>query len=262
MVIRIDSLENIIADTAYYLGKTAGDLLRDIEKINFRSGDVAGYRYISENKSHLLKEVYLCHVTRKLNTANYVKLLPLSELLTTHNAFSDFLEDHHISFDKPSEKIDKLIYKGRVIDWETSDQECFNPARFHERLTRDFCVNGFQFLYDIPNSAQPDYNLYSHAPEFLQDLDYLLETHLVSDFRANSRVAVALCRFPIEKIVFASNSEYDRFEERYIFSTLGYIWEYCYSKCRRGSNCKLRALDDYTVPVERWIPEEEIECYL
>ena len=262
MVIRIDSLENIIADTAYYLGKTAGALLRDIEEIDFRSDDVAGYRYIFENKSHSLEEVYLCHVTRKLNTSNYVKLLPLSELLTTHNAFSDFLQDHHISFGKSSQKIDKLTYKGRVIDWETSDQEYFNPARFHERLTSDFCVNGFQFLYDIINSAQPDYNLYSRAPEFLQDLDSLLETHLVSDFRANSRVAVALCRLPIEKIVFDSNSEDGRFEERYIFSTLGYIWEYYYSKWRRGNNCKLRALDDYTVLVERWIPEEEIKCYL
>lgn len=262
MVIRIDSLENIIADTAYYLGKTAGDLLCDIEEIDFCSDNVAGYRYIVENKRQSLEEVYLCHVTRKLNTANYVKLLPLSELLITHNAFSDFLEDHHISFDKSSEKIDKLIYKGRVIDWETNAQECFNPDRFHDRLTRDFCVNGFQFLYDITNSAQSDYNWYSGAPEFLRDLDKLLKTHLVSDFETNSRIAVALCRLPIEKIVFVSNSEYGRFEERYIFSTLGYIWEYCYSKFRRGNNCKLRALDDYPVLVERWIPEEEIECYL
>lgn len=262
MIIRIDSLENIIADTAYYLGKTAGDLLRDIEKIDFRSGDVAGYRYISENKSRSLEEVYLCHVTRKLNTANYVKLLPLSELLTTHNAFSDFLEDHYISFDKPSEKIDKLIYKGCVIDWETSDQKYFNSARFRNRLTKDFCVNGFQFLYDIINSAQPDYNLYSRAPEFLQDLDYLLETHFVDDFGANSRVVIALCRLPIEKIVFDSNSEDGRFEERYIYSALSYIWEYCCSKNGHGSNCMLRALDDYAVLVERWIPEEEIECYL
>ena len=76
MVIRIDSLENIIADTAYYLGKTAGDLLRDIERLIFAQMMLLGIDIFLRTRVTLLKEVYLCHVTRKLNTANYVQLLP------------------------------------------------------------------------------------------------------------------------------------------------------------------------------------------
>ena len=159
--------------------------------------------------------------------------------------------------------IDVLVYRGEHIEWWKSTNVGFNPARFKSRLTKDFCINGFQFLYDITNSAQPDYNLYSYAPEFLQDLDYLLGTQLVNDFRAESQTFVALCRVPKAKIVFDYNADDGRFEERYIYSALSYIWEYCYSKneqVRKGYNCMLRALDDYTVHIERWVLEEEIEC--
>ena len=263
MIIRIDSLENLISDTAYYLGTAEDDLLRAIKKIDFRSGDDAGYQYIAHNKKHILEEVYLCHVARRLNTDNHMVLLPLREVLTTPNPFSSFLADHQISFEKSLQGIDVLVYRGKHIEWWKSTNVGFNPARFKSRLTKDFCINGFQFLYDITNSAQPDYNLYSYAPEFLQDLDYLLGTQLVNDFRAESQTFVALCRVPKEKIVFDYNADDGRFEERYIYSALSYIWEYCYSKneqVRKGYNCMLRALDDYTVHIERWVLEEEIEC--
>ena len=129
-------------------------------------------------------------------------LLPLREVLTTENSFSLFLANHQIFFTENLQGIGALVYREKYIEWWRNENDGFNPARFKNRLTEDFCVNGFQFLYDIINSAHPDYALYARAPEFLQDLDYLLETQLVNDFRAESQTFVALCRVPKEKIVF------------------------------------------------------------
>lgn len=111
MIIRIDSLKNMISDTAYYLGTAEDDLLQAIKKIDFRSGDDAGYQYIAHNKKHTLEEVYLCHVARRLNTDNHMVLLPLREVLTTPNPFSSFLADHQISFEKSLQGIDVLMYR-------------------------------------------------------------------------------------------------------------------------------------------------------
>lgn len=103
-----------------------------------------------------------------------------------------------------------------------------------------------------------DYNLYAYAPEFLQDLDSLLGSNLVDEFRTISHTFVALCRVPKGKIVFDSRSNDGKFEERYIYSSLSYIWEYTFPEKAYGYNCVLRALDDYIVNVERWIAAEEL----
>lgn len=262
MIIRVDTLGNLITDTAYYLGKESQTLLHDIKGIDFQSDDPFGYRYIVENKKMQLSEVYLCHIARRLDTDNNMRLLTLIELLTTTNSFSDFLRDHDISFDKSCQNGVELLYHGKVIDWREKRNIGYNPARFEMRLRKDFCVNGFQFLYDMVNSTQPNFNLYSCAPEFLQDLDLLLDAGLVNDFRSISHTFIALCRLPIGKIVFDGNENDENFEVRYIHSSLRFIWEYCFPKFKKGHNCILRGLDDYTVQVEKWIPEEKIEHFV
>lgn len=259
MIIRVDALENLVADTAQYLGKEKEELLQDIQGVNFRMGDASGYKYISDNKKEQIDEVYLCHVARKLDTDHNMKLLPLKKVLTTENAFSDFLKNHGISFEVKRQREVELLYHGAAVAWQDKKNGLFNPARFQSRLYKDFCINGFQFMYDVIYTAGPDFNLYSFAPEFLQDLDHLLDAGLVNDFREISHTFVALCRIPMGKIVFDHNPDDGRFEERYIYSALGYIWEYYFSNVKRGQNCMLRGLDDYTVQVERWIPETEIE---
>lgn len=119
MIIQVDTLKNILIGTAKCLGKPEEDLLKDIQKIDFFSDDSTGYNYVAQNKQHALEEVYLCHVARKLNTDNYMSLLPLNELLTTQNSFSTFLKDHHISFENSPQGIDTLIYKGKYVSGQT-----------------------------------------------------------------------------------------------------------------------------------------------
>lgn len=259
MIVRVDTLDHLITDTALYLGKDRKTLLQDIEGIDFRLGDPAGYRYIADNRKEQLGEVYLCHIARKLDTDSNMCLLPLIDVLRTTNPFSDFLKDHSISFDKSHQNSVELLYHGKKVAWRESRNTYFNPARFQKRLCEDFCINGFQFLYDIVNSAQPGFNLYSRAPEILQDLDYFLNAGLVNDFRSISHTFVALCRIPMDRVFFERDAGDRSFEERYIYSALWYIWEYCYSKVRQGYNYMLYCPDDYTVRVEKWIPEDKIK---
>lgn len=258
MVIRVNTLENLISDTSYFFGKEKDCFLQDIQGFNFESDDDSVYRYIVDNREEQLEEIYLCHIARKLDNDSNMSLRPLPEVLTTTNSFSDFLYKHGITFNILPQKGLELIYHGSVVAWHECRNAGFNPARFQKRLQGDFCVNGFQFLYDIANSAGADFNIYSRAPEFLQDLDFLLAAGLVNDFRSISHTAIALCRIPKEKIVFDGIAEDECFEEKYMYSVLEYIWEYCYSEIKRGRNHVLRGLDDSAIQVENWISEEEI----
>lgn len=259
MIIRVDTLENLVKDVATCLGTPVQTMLDDIQSIDFRMGDKSGYAYIEEHQQNKLTEVFLCHLARRLNDDdNNTILLPLNQLLTTSNAFSDFLAIHKIKFSK--DKLE-LIYKGNLIDWAKSKSKCFNSARFRSRLEKDFCVNGFQFLYDIKNSAGSDYLWYTQAPELLQDLDYLLDLRLVSEFRDISESYCALCPIPIKNLVFDCNYTDRNFEERYIYSSLSYISEYVFAKRPSGNNPRLRALDFYLPDIEQWIPEESIKCH-
>lgn len=259
MIIRVDTLENLISDTTLLLGKEPGRLLEDIKDFPFLTDVTAGYRYIAENKKGKLDAVYLCHIARKLDSDKSMCLLPLNKVLATSNPFSEFLKDHNIFFDMSRPVGAELIYRGKVVDWHGCENEIFKPKRFQSRLYKDFCVNGFQFLYDIPNSARSSYNRYSYAPEFLQDLEDLLHAGLVQDYRHISHTFIALCRIPIEQVLFDHHVDDTCFEERYIYSALEYIWEYRHAEARQGCNCILRGLDHCAVQVEKWISEEEIE---
>ena len=259
MIIRVDTLENLISDTSLLLDKEPGRLLEDIKGFPFLTDVTAGYRYFAENKKEKMDAVYLCHTARKLDSDKSMRLLPLNEVLATSNSFSEFLKNHDIFFDMSRPVGAELIYHGKVVDWRKCENKGFNPDRFQSRLYKDFCVNGFQFLYDIPNSARSSYNRYSYAPEFLQDLEDLLHAGLVQDYRHISHTFVALCRMPIDQVLFDHRVDDESFEERYIYSALEYIWEYCCAVAKQGCNCILRGLDPCAVQVEKWISEEEIE---
>ena len=258
-IIRVDTLDNLREDVASYLGIDCRKLLGVLEKyIGNLYADMSAdknmkncYQYISRHKKYTLEEFYLCHIAAKLNCDDYMELLPLDKLLTTKNLFSDFLLEHEIKFEKSRNSRAKfdLFYRGNLIKYDDS--------RIKDRLSEDLCVNGFQFLYDITNSAR-DYNQYCFTPEFLQDLSRLLGIDLLGDFRDQSHTYVALCRVPKDRIVFDTNVCVRNFEKRYIYSAMKYIWE-C-QKGENGDNPMLRALDTDTVKVEKWIPEEEIEC--
>lgn len=257
-IIRVDTLDNLKEDVASYLGIDYSELLKVLERYMSNSDTDKNakkcYRYISRHKKYTLEEFYLCHVAAKLDCDDHMELLPLDKLLTTQNSFSDFLLEHGIKFEKrqnPRRKLD-LFYKGKLIKYGNS--------RIKDRLSEDLCVNGFQFLFGITNSAE-NYNYYRFTPEFLQDLDCLLGVDLSDDFRKQSHTYIALCRIPKDRIVFDTNVRVRNFEARYIYFAMKYIWEYqeeC-QKCGSGDNPALRALDTDTVKVEKWVPEKEIK---
>ena len=119
MIIRVDTLENLVADTAQYLGKEKEELLQDIQDVNFRMGDASGYKYISDNKKEQIDEVYLCHVARKLDTDHNMKLFPLKKVLTTENAFSDLNEARfsNIFIEKRASSCPQSLEKSRLFSY-------------------------------------------------------------------------------------------------------------------------------------------------
>ena len=115
MVIRVDSLENLLNDTAYYLDKTENELLQDIRNFDFRNGDDSAYAYIRKHKCHSLDDIYLCHIARKLDCDNGMTLKPLNEVLLSENPFSGFLKDRNIEFQKDHDGMYVLLYNQQYV---------------------------------------------------------------------------------------------------------------------------------------------------
>ena len=258
MIIRVDSLENLTMDVASCLHVSIPELLRDIRMIDFRMDDARGIEYLSECSHERLTEVYLCHLTRRLNESDGNLLLPLDMLLLTPNAFSDFLKKHDIFFQKAPSGEMVLFHHKQKINWKDNKNRGFNPSRFSNRLNQDFCVNGFQFLYDINTNIGPDYNSYMSVPEFIRDIDYLLNIGLVQEYRERSSGYVALCRLSSDEIVFDRPWKNGDFETQYLYGALRFIWAYRFAKAISGNNPILRASDHSKVYVERWIEEKDI----
>lgn len=255
MTIRVDSIENLTEDIAALLHITPSKLIYDIHSLAFNTMDNFGYQYIASNKPDQIRNVYLCHITRKADASLIDTLFPLDKLLTSENPFSTFLNAHDVYFEERDNNI-LLLYKGNIVNWEETDNRRFNRESFRSRLTEDFCVNGYQFLYNIRKAPHADH--YMRGPEFLQNLDCLLGTELSTNYRQSTSACVAMCTVPVEKIVFDETDREHSFTEQYIYSALRCIQEHYFSHMKYGNNPGLRALDDYCVKVERWIPEGEL----
>lgn len=258
MIIRVDSIENLTEDVANCLNVPANQMLFDISTIDFRMRDGRGFEYIESHGHEQLTDVYLCHLARCLNKSTGNTLCPLDTLLLTQNDFSDFLMNYDIRFKKSQSGEMILLYHNQQIEWKKKKNNGFKPARFSKRLSEDLCVNGFQFLYDIKQTTGPNYSLYMNAPEFVQDLDSLLDIGLVQAYREKSASYVALCKLPRDEVVFDRPWHERDFDTQYLYSALSFIWEYRFAVRPSGSNPILRALDQNNVYVERWIAEANI----
>lgn len=258
MIIRVDSIDNLTKDVADCIHTPISKMLSDIRSINFRMSDERGIDYLTSHEHEKLTEVYLCHLARRLKESNGNFLFPLDELLLTPNAFSDFLKDYDISFQKDFAGEMILFHREQKIDWKTNKNRGFNPSRFSKRLREDFCINGFQFLYDININTGPDYNSYIGAPEFIRDIDYLLNIGLVQEYREKSSGYVALCRLSSDEVTFDRPRQNCDFDTQYLYGALGFIWEYHNAKSINGNNPIIRAMDHSKVRVEQWIEEKDI----
>ena len=258
MIIRVDSIDNLTKGVADCIHTSVNKMLSDIRSLNFRTRDECSIKYLASHEHEKLTDVYLCHLARRLKESNGDLLLPLDELLLTPNAFSDFLKQRDIFFQKGPAGEMVLFYNKQKINWKTNKNKGFNPARFSKRLNEDFCVNGFQFLYNINTNTGPDYNSYMGVPEFIQDIDRLLNIGLVQEYREKSSGYVALCRLSSEEVVFDKPRRNCDFNTQYLYDALGFIWEYHYAKSISRNNPIIRALDHCSVRVERWIEEKDI----
>ena len=258
MIIRVDSVDNLTKDVADCIHTPVSKMLSDICSIDFRMSDARGIKYLVSHEHEKLTDVYLCHLTRRLKESNGDLLLPLDELLLTPNAFSDFLKQRDIFFQKYPTGEMVLFYNKQKINWETNKNIGFNPARFSKRLNEDFCVNGFQFLYDINANTGPDYNSYMGVPEFIRDIDYLLNIGLVQEYREKSSGYAALCRLSFDEVIFDSPWRDCDFDTQYLYGALGFIREYHCATSISGHNPIIRALDHSKVRVDRWIEERDI----
>ena len=258
MIIRVDSIDTLTKDVAECIHTPVGKMLHDIRSINLRMSDERGIEYLASHEHEKLTDVYLCHLARRLKESTGDLLLPLDELLLTSNAFSGFLKQHDVSFQKDPDGEMVLFYCKQKINWKANKNRGFNPARFSKRLNEDFCVNGFQFLYDINVNTGSDYDSYMGVPEFIRDIDYLLNIGLVQEYREKSSGYVALCRLSSDEVIFDSPWRNYDFDTQYLYGALGFIWEYHYARSISGNNPIIRALDHSRVCVERWIEEKDI----
>lgn len=258
MIIRVDSIDNLTEDVANCIHTPVNEMLHDIRSIDFEARDKSGINYLASHGHEKLTEVYLCHLTRRLNENNGNLLLPLNELLLTPNTFSNFLKKHDIFFQKDSVGEMVLFHHKRKVKWETNKKSAFSPSRFSKRLKEDFCVNGFQFLCGINTNTGPSYSTYISVPEFIRDIDNLLNIGLVQEYREKSLGYVALCRLSSDEVIFDRPWRNFDFDTQYLYSALEFIWEHHYAKPINGSNPFIRASDHCSVRVERWIEEKDI----
>lgn len=260
MIVRVDSLEGLSEDVALYFGKNVYQLTDDLKNFQFRNCDDFDVqnnrlrRYIRSNKRENITEVFLCHISRQIGQPSAKVLLPLPLVLTGDNSLSLFLKKHGITCYLDCKDL-VIQYNGKPLDVRSL------KGRLHNRLTFDYCINGFQFLYDIKNTNGPDFRWYGSQPEFLYDLDQNLGLNLCNDFQQDSSIYCALGRLSMTELSYCSNKCSMNFEEDYIFRCLHFLWEYLLQERPGGQNSILYASDTQITPIDRWIHESDIPLF-
>lgn len=202
-------------------------------------------RFIAEHNNDPLDEVYLCHLARSIDVPKI--LLPLPDLLTTKNSFSDFLQKHNIQFAYDENRFE-MYYKGRkVSDFSRAPRLKIRLGHYDEP---DFCVNGFAFAIEPKISTDGYYDRLFKGPELLQDIDDCLDKTLSKDFRKISNYYLVIVKVPLSDIIFDEREDLNVPGDRtkmYLSACFEFLLAW-YSKgnyCCYLHNEKLR-LSDYT----------------
>lgn len=255
MLIRVDSIDHLLVDVSEYLGCTADEFLCDIKYIDLRYRE-NGVKYIRSKFTQELPEIYLCHLTRRLNGDTSDKVLPLNRVLTSDTTLATFFKQYGVTFEQRDNGTISVLYNNEPLEWWKYGEDRHSVKRVHIRTTSDYCVNGFQFLYDIQNNAK-DFNYYTKVPEFVRDLGPTFNPQIVDAFEKESSPYVALCNLPCAQVEFDERG--CSFQEQYIYNVMSFIKEYYYEHYLLKNNAILLAKSDTCLDVKRWIPVSELE---
>lgn len=245
------------------------DIFREIYRTS--DSDYDGYigkldLLISEHiGKELPDEILFFHFARRLNgTENDVLGRNLADLLTTQNAFSNFLKEHKLEFYMGDQHIE-TTYKGVVVDWD----KCWNGNSSYMKVRlgyfkgrEDYCFNGFAFKDRIykNNYARSLYGV----PEFIGQLVECLGCRKVKqDFMENSTYYCYEYKIPIDRVMFDDHDNYSLNQKQMylIRCVLDRLVDYQTSDPRYRfdhDNPILRVGDNDTLPADLFIKKEVV----
>lgn len=271
MIINVENPVHMINDICAFLN-ISEDILKDSIDNFFESAktdlwyDMEIFNKLSEQFVDMhftepLEKIFFCHLTRSIATPEI--LMPVYELLTSTNDYSEFLNENGLFFEKYNNRL-SMIYKGRrVLENEIYDSNRFenNHNRLAGRLgfcgEPDYCINGFTFAINPEYSTDGYYYSLKRSPELLQDIDSFLDTNLCEEFFKISKYYFAICEVPLQKVIFDGRDDLNSCLNR-TKSYLSLCFEFLASWYRHESdsilpNTMLR-MDDYTkIKVDHYI---------
>lgn len=113
------------------------------------------------------------------------------------------------------------------------------------------------FVIHPETSTDGYYHSLRQGPEFLQDIDSLLSTDICNKFREQSNNYFALCRVPLNKVIFDGRDDINAVVDRTkIYLTLCFdaIFDVFISHDDRiGKNYMIQLNDYESIPVEKYI---------
>lgn len=149
-------------------------------------------------------EILFFHLSRRLKNPTIDISYNLQELLTSKNSFSDFLQEHQITFRKGIGNRIILYYRDNQIDLNntmTTDAYYLRSRLGYNSGREDFCFNGFAFR-DLLMKNEYIQRLRC-CPEILGPLErYLLVEDLAKDYEKKSEYYCLMYKFPIERVIF------------------------------------------------------------
>ena len=210
MFIDTRSRESMGRSMSTYLSISVDELYRHINCAAEKAQKEEIGTIISDLQPEIeIDELLFFHFSRRLHgTEDDVSGRNLEELLTTRNAFSDFLRKHEIIFIKGEQNI-ITYYKEREVDWDKCGNG--NRARVKCRLgyvkdQEDYCFNGFAFKDPLYKTE------YAHlylVPEIIGDLAACLGCKgLESDYRKNSSFYCFEYKVPIDRVIFDGHDDF------------------------------------------------------
>jgi len=271
MIINVENTTKMIEDICTFLDIVPEYLEERIKEISDVAAAEEDYskaflklseEFISENTSSKLSDVWFCHLTRSIGQPR--ELLPLKTLLTSENAFSDFLKCHSIEFQADNDML-LMFCNGNLIP----GIKLYDPTKWdneHTRLAgrlgylgvKDFCVNGFLHAIEPEKSTDGYYGNLIDGPELLQDLDAFFHTNLCEEYCKRSKYYYAIAKVPLSDIIFDERSDLNYEGDRtnaYLSLCFEFLLSW-YTQQRWSSilhNEKFRINDYSTVTIDHYI---------
>lgn len=210
-------------------------------------------------------EILFFHLSRRLfGTEDDVEGRNLANLLTTKNAFTEFLNSENIQFIKNENHID-VLYNNQIINWDNckNGNKNYMKSRLGYFVGReDYCFNGFAFK-DLLFKNEYAKTL-SSLPEFLSELIKCIGCNEIrEDFISHSDFYCYEYKIPLNLVIFDNDEKltYGQKQKYLIRTTLFRIICYLTSDIEYMNdfdNLALRLEDDYILPTEYFVSHEKL----